>query len=112
MTLTVAYFIIVFSKGSLGFYISASLFGITAFAVPVIMAAAAGDAVGGKLAPAALGFITLFFGIGQAFGPAVGGWIKDLTGSFTNAFLLCAVVSAIGTFSSLMLRKKYQTVRT
>lgn len=112
MTLTTAYFIIVFSKGSVGFYVSASLFGITAFAVPVIMAAAAGDAVGGKLAPAALGFITLFFGIGQAFGPAVGGWIKDLTGSFTNAFLLCAVVSAIGTFSSLMLRKKYQTVRT
>ncbi len=112
MTLTAAYFIIVFSKGSLGFYVSASLFGITAFAVPVIMAAAAGDAVGGKLAPAALGFITLFFGIGQAFGPAVGGWIKDLTGSFTNAFLLCAVVSTIGTFSSLMLRKKYQTART
>ncbi len=107
-TLTIAYTILVFSKSSVGFYVSASLFGITAFAVPVIMAAAAGDAVGGKLAPAALGFITLFFGIGQAFGPAVGGWIKDLTGSFTNAFVLCAIVSVIGTFSSLMLRKKFQ----
>ncbi|MHB8110010.1 MAG: MFS transporter [Syntrophorhabdaceae bacterium] len=109
LTLTIAYAILVFSKSTTGFYISASLFGITAFAVPVIMAAAAGDAVGGKLAPAALGFITLFFGIGQAFGPFIGGLIKDLTGSFTNAFLISAIVSLIGTFGSLVLRKKLRT---
>jgi len=32
------------------------------------MAAAAGDSIGGKLAPAGLGFITLIFGIGQVPG--------------------------------------------
>ncbi|MEN6616210.1 MAG: MFS transporter [Syntrophorhabdus sp.] len=109
LTLTTAYAILVFSRSTTGFYISASLFGITAFAVPVIMAAAAGDAVGGRLAPAALGFITLFFGIGQAFGPFIGGYIKDLTGSFTNAFLLSAIVSLVGTFGSLVLRKRLRT---
>ena len=45
---------------------------------------AAGDAVGAKLAPAGLGCITLIFGIGQAIGPAVAGYIKDSTGSFTG----------------------------
>ncbi len=109
LALAISYFIMFFCKNSIGFYISASLFGITAFAVPVIMAAAAGDAVGGKLAPAGLGFITLFFGIGQALGPFIGGLIKDATGSFTNAFLLSAIVSLIGCAGSLCLRKKVQT---
>jgi len=34
------------------------------------MTAAVGDSIGGKLAPAGLGFITLIFGIGQSLGPA------------------------------------------
>lgn len=93
-------------KAPAGFYLSAALFGITAFAIPVIMAAASGDAVGGRLAPAALGFITLFFGIGQALGPAVAGWIKDATGTFENAFILAASVFIVGAATSLVLKKK------
>jgi sugar phosphate permease len=89
-----------------GFYVSAVLFGLTAFSVPVIMAAAAGDAVGGRLAPAALGFITLFFGIGQALGPAVAGWLKDSTGSFNYAFILSAFIAVVGAVTSLVLKKK------
>ncbi len=89
-----------------GLYLSAILFGLTAFSIPVIMAAAAGDAVGGRLAPAALGFITLFFGVGQALGPAVAGWLKDTTGTFSHAFVLSLCVAALGALSSLMLKKK------
>lgn len=93
-------------KTPVGFYISAMLFGITAFAIPVIMAAASGDAVGGRLAPAALGFITLFFGVGQALGPAIAGWIRDTTGTFANAFILAAAVFTVGAVASFMLKKK------
>ena len=110
LTLTISYVILIFTKSSIGFYCSVSLFGITAFAVPVIMAAAAGDAVGAKLAPAALGFITLFFGIGQALGPFVGGWLKDTTGTFHYAFILCAVVSLIGTFLSTLLNRGFKSL--
>ena len=106
--LAVSYLIFAFWKENAGFYVSALLFGITAFSIPTIMAAAAGDAVGGRLAPAGLGFITLFFGIGQATGPAVAGWMKDATGTFTNAFILSAVVSLIGASGSLILKKKEQ----
>jgi predicted MFS family arabinose efflux permease len=108
LTLALSYLIFAFWKESTGFYVSAFVFGITAFSIPTIMAAAAGDAVGGRLAPAGLGFITLFFGVGQAMGPAVAGWIKDTTGTFTNAFILSAVVSLIGAFGSLILHKKKQ----
>jgi MFS family permease len=87
------------------FYVSAFFFGLTAWAIPTIMAAAAGDYVGPKLAPAGLGFITLFFGIGQAFGPYVGGLCADMTDSFTLSFALAAGVSLIGVVGSITLRK-------
>jgi sugar phosphate permease len=106
ITLAISYLVFAFYKIEAGFYLSAFVFGVSAFSIPTIMAAAAGDAVGGRLAPAGLGFITLFFGIGQALGPAIGGWIKDTTGTFTNAFILSAVVSLVGAAGSLILKKK------
>jgi MFS family permease len=106
LTLALSYFIFALWKDPAGFYLSAVVFGVASFAVPTIMAAASGDAVGGTLAPAGLGLITLFFGVGQALGPAIGGWIKDTTGTFTYAFLLCAAVSLLGAAGSLILKKK------
>lgn len=79
-----------------GFTISAILFGLTAWSIPAIMAATCGDVLGAKLAPAALGFITLFFGIGQALGPSVAGAMADATGSFYSAFLLAGRVALLG----------------
>ena len=55
-----------------GFTLSAILFGLSAWSIPAIMAATCGDVLGPRLAPAGLGFITLFFGIGQAIGPESG----------------------------------------
>jgi MFS family permease len=110
-TLALSYLVLAFWKDYTGFYLSAAVFGIAAFSIPVIMAAAAGDAVGGRLAPAGLGFITLFFGIGQALGPVVGGYIKDSTGTFTYAFLLSMVVSLAGGAGSLVLKKSRSAFR-
>jgi len=86
------------------FIVSAVLFGLSAWSIPAIMAAACGDVVGPRLAPSALGFITLFFGIGQAFGPAVAGAIADRTGSFSPAFLLAAGVALAGAVAASFLR--------
>jgi sugar phosphate permease len=106
LTLACSYLIFTFWQSLPGFYLSCIIFGITVSAIPVIMAAAAGDAMGGRLTSAGLGFITLFFGVGQACGPGVAGLIKDATGSFTYAFMLCAGISLIGAFGSLLLRKR------
>lgn len=57
-----------------------------------------------EVGPSRAGFITLFFGIGQAIGPYVGGLFADMTGSFTLAFILASGVSVIGAVGSLALR--------
>ena len=88
-----------------GFILSAIFFGLTAWSIPTIMAAAAGDFVGPRLAPAGLGFITLFFGIGQAIGPALGGYLRDITQTFTVPFLVAAGISLVGMVASIFLKK-------
>ena len=81
-----------------------------ALALPVIMAAAAGDALGAKLASAGLGVITVFYGVGQALGPALAGWIKDATGTFTYAFMFSAAISCVGALMSLIMKKRVSKV--
>ncbi len=105
LVLGASYIIYALVKVKFGFYLSAVLFGFTAWSIPTIMAAAAGDYVGPRLAPAGLGFITLFFGIGQALGPVLGGYIADATRSFTIPFLVAGAISLAGMVFSLFLKK-------
>jgi MFS family permease len=106
LTIALSFLMLALWRSSPGFYVSSIVFGISLSSIPAIMAAAVGDSMGGRLAPAALGLITLIFGIGQSLGPAVAGWIKDATGTFTGAFVLSAVVSLVGAAGSMLLRKK------
>ena len=105
LVLGLSYLIYALIKVKFGFYLSAVVFGLTAWSIPTIMAAAAGDFVGPRLAPAGLGFITLFFGIGQALGPALGGYLADVTQTFTVPFLAAGGISFIGMVSSFYLKK-------
>ena len=100
-----SYFLYTAYEIKFGFILSAIFFGLTAWSIPTIMAAAAGDFVGPRLAPAGLGFITLFFGIGQAIGPALGGYLRDVTQTFTVPFLVAAAISLLGMLSSFYLKK-------
>jgi hypothetical protein len=47
----------------------------------------------------------LFFGIGQAIGPALGGYAIETTRVFANAFYIAFLVSAVGALGSLLLRR-------
>jgi sugar phosphate permease len=105
LVLGLSYILYALIRVPVGFYLSAILFGLTAWSIPTIMAAAAGDFVGPRLAPAGLGFITLFFGIGQALGPALGGYLADVSGSFTLPFLIAGVISLVGMVLSFYLKK-------
>ncbi len=105
LALGLSYIIFALIKVKFGFYLSAIMFGFTAWSIPTIMAATAGDFFGPRLAPAGLGFITLFFGIGQALGPALGGYMADLTHSFTLPFFVAGGISLAGMVFSLYLKK-------
>jgi len=105
LTLACSYLIFALFNSLGTFYLSAVLFGLSAWSIPTIMAAAAGDYVGPRLAPVGVGFVTLFFGIGQALGPTVGGYIRDLSGTFTGSFMLAVLISMLGLIGSLLLMK-------
>lgn len=101
----VAYGLFAFGRSPAFFIPSVILFGFTAWGIPAIMAAKCGDLLGPKMAPAALGFITLFFGIGQALGPYAAGAIADARGSFSPVFLLAALTAIVGAAASMLLKK-------
>ncbi len=91
-------------KATPGYYLSALLFALTAWSIPAIMAATCGDYLGPRLAPAALGFVTVFFGSGQAVGPTLAGYIGDVTGSYTWAFIIAGLAAFVGAGGALSLR--------
>ena len=105
LVLALAYTVFALVQSPFGFTLSAVLFGLSAWSIPTIMAAAAGDHLGPRLAPAGLGFITLFFGIGQAAGPAFGGFLADARGTFTLPFLVAAAISLAGSVAAIFTRK-------
>jgi len=104
LTQAACYAVFALWRSPSGYTVSAVLFGLTAWSIPGIVAAACGDYLGSRMAPAALGFVTLFFGLGQAAGPSVAGALADATGSFGPAFLLAAGVALLGGVGSLLLR--------
>lgn len=115
-TLVILYLIhgLAFSLFALGnspvyFILSAIFYGISAWSIPAIISATCGDLLGPELAPAALGFITLFFGIGQVVGPVVAGGMADAQGSFSPVFLLTAAVAISGAVSTALLVKDRRT---
>jgi MFS family permease len=91
-------------KSPAGFLVSGILFALTAWSIPAIMSAAAGDLLGPRLAPGALGFLTVFLGLGQVTGPFAAGRIAQSTGSFAGAFVLAGVLAFAGAALSLFLR--------
>lgn len=97
------YMIFALWKSPGGALASSIIFGLTAWSIPAIMAAACGDHLGSRLVPAALGFITLFFGIAQALGPWVAGIMADSFGSFSPALVVAAVIAWLGAADSVVL---------
>jgi len=74
------------------------LYSLTLWGVPTIMNASVSDFVDTLFVPIAMGFITLFFSIGQFISPMVTGFLIDMSGSYFPALLLSATVSMLGGF--------------
>ncbi|MCL6558212.1 MAG: YbfB/YjiJ family MFS transporter, partial [Firmicutes bacterium] len=84
--------------------LSAVIFGLTAWSIPGVVAATCGDYVGPRLAPAALGMVTLCFAVGMSAAPTIAGYLADFASSFGPALFLAAGVAALGSLGSLSLR--------
>ncbi len=101
---TISYVLVALDLPNPFLYASIAIFGLTVWSIPTIMSAAVGDYTGPLRAVRALGFITLFFGVGQITGPAVAGLTADITGTFSIAFWLCAFLSLTAVLLSYFLR--------
>ncbi len=89
--------------GTAALVVSAVLFGVGVFSVAGLIGAACGDAFGARLVFIALGFVTIFIGLGQALGPYVGGALEDRLGSLGPSYLLSAGLFAVAAVTALFL---------
>lgn len=101
-----AYLLVGISLPTPFLYLSVFLFGLSAWSIPGIMGAAVGDYLGPSQAVHALGILTMFFGVGQAVGPAVAGMLADRTGSFDSTYLFAAALAMVGAVLSLSLKPR------
>lgn len=92
---TVAYLLAGLKLGQTGLMISIVLYGLAVFAIPAVMAAAVGDYLGLSRAASAFATITIFFAFGQTIGPGGAGLIAGATGTFTTAYLIASLMTAI-----------------
>lgn len=90
---TCAYLLAGSGLGSGALMLSVVFYGITAWSIPAIMAAAVGDYLGVAKAAAGFSLITFFFAGGQVCGPAIAGIIAEASGGFSLPFLLSALIT-------------------
>ncbi len=102
---TLAYLFAGLKLGTTVIFCSIVLYGIAAFAIPAIMAAAIGDYLGKARAAAGFSIITFCFAIGQTLGPAVAGAVAETTGTFTGSYLASAALTASAVILALFLPK-------
>ncbi|MEP3333262.1 YbfB/YjiJ family MFS transporter [Sedimentitalea sp.] len=87
-----------------GLYLSVILFGISAWSIPVIMSASAGDYFGAAGAAGALAVLTLFFSAGQAVGPVIAGVLAEMLGNFSLSYTVSAAASVLAIGMILVIR--------
>lgn len=81
--------------------LSVVLFGITAWGIPAVMAAAAGEVRGAADATTVFGHLTTVMGVGQAVGPSLAGALADATGVVDSGLWIATLAAVAGVGWSL-----------
>lgn len=102
---TAAYLLAGSGYGNTSLLLSVFLYGISALAIPAIMAVTVGDYAGLSRAAAAFSAITLFFAIGQIIGPAASGMLAEASGTLTYGFLASAALTGCAVLLAAFLPK-------
>lgn len=100
----VAYGLVATETGMPGLYVSIVLFGLSAWSMPSIVAAAAGDFLGPEKVAFGFAILTIMFAAGQVAGPASAGMLADWTGSFDLSYGIAAGLNVVAVLLCLALR--------
>ncbi len=101
---SLAYLLVASGLPGIFLYLSIFCYGLVAWSIPAIMAAAVGDYAGPENAARALGFITLIFGLGQISGPAIAGVLAQHSGGFSSSFYMAAALAGAAILLSAVLK--------
>ncbi|WP_227939332.1 MFS transporter [Alkalihalobacillus deserti] len=82
------------------------LYALSLWAVPTVIVAAVSDRTTAHKASMAIGFITLFFGIGQWISPMIIGALLDAYGSYKAAFFVSAFICYFGSLGCIVMHVK------
>ena len=94
-----------FSQSLPSFFLHYLLMGGSINGLFAMIQTSATDQVAPRYIPIAFSFATLFFAMGQFFGPAIAGWLIEATGNFTSAFGFTVVVLSTGFCLALLIRR-------
>lgn len=100
----IAYALVATGTGLPGLYVSIGLFGLSAWSMPTIVAAATGDYLGAENAAAAFAILTFMFALGQVAGPAGAGLLADFSGGFALSYGVAAGLNGVAVLLCLVLR--------
>lgn len=103
---TASYLLAASEPGQNLLILSMLLFGLTAFSIPAIIAATISDLLPPLQAGQVFGYVTFFFGVGQITGPTIAGYLAEQSQSFSPAYLLAALMTAVGVILTLALKHK------
>lgn len=86
---------LIYSHNLWMFYLFAVVFGVSWGGIGVTLASMVGDIFGGRSLGTIMGVLETGFAMGSAIGPAVGGFVFDVTGNYTLAFAAAAAIMLI-----------------
>lgn len=91
------------------FYLFAIVFGLSWGGIGVISTALIVDMFGGRNLGIIMGAIDIGFQVGAAIGPVVGGFVFDVTGTYTVAFAIGAAAMLVTAFLIALTRREENT---
>lgn len=100
----IAYALVAAGTGMPGLYVSIALFGLSAWSMPTIVAAATGDYLGAEKAAAGFAILTFMFALGQVAGPAGAGLLADVSGGFALSYGVAAGLNGLAALLCVFLR--------
>lgn len=104
--------LMVFTTNDSLLLLEVALYGLSLWAASTVTNAAVSEIVEGRLIPVAMGFLTLFFGIGQFISPIITGNLIDYSKNYAISFYVSAGAVLLGSFIclSLVLSQKKNTL--